>query len=90
MLARLVEYDILGLYLDWETVPASAARIGQRLRRSNPLADIGPQLSPARGMLEQAFLGFYPDLLAFSARRPESLNQIKIPPSNIAQGEKRT
>jgi acyl carrier protein phosphodiesterase len=89
MLARLVEYDILGLYLDWDTVPASAARIGQRLRRSNPLADIGPQLNPARGRLEQAFLGFYPDLLAFSARRPESLNQIKIPPSNVAQGQKR-
>jgi len=86
MLARLVEYDILGLYLDWNTVPASAARIGQRLRRSNPLADIGPRLNPARGMLEQAFLSFYPDLLAFSARQPETLNQIKIPSSNVAQG----
>lgn len=86
MLARLVEYDILGLYLDWDTVPASAARIGQRLRRSNPLAHIGLRLNPARGMLEQAFLSFYPDLLAFSARQPETLNQIKIPSSNVAQG----
>jgi acyl carrier protein phosphodiesterase len=89
MLARLVEYDILGLYLDWDTVPASAARIGQRFRRSNPLADVGPQLDPARDMLEQAFLGFYPDLLAFSARQPETLNQTRIPPSNIAPSEKR-
>jgi acyl carrier protein phosphodiesterase len=87
MLARLVEYDILGLYLDWDTVPASAARIGQRLRRSNPLANVGPQLNPARGLLEQAFLGFYPELLAFSARQPETLNQIKIPPSNVAPGK---
>jgi acyl carrier protein phosphodiesterase len=86
MLARLVEYDILGLYLDWDTVPASAARIGQRLRRSNPLADIGPRLDPARGTLERAFLSFYPDLLAFSARQLETLNQIEIPPSNVAQG----
>jgi hypothetical protein len=37
-------------------------------------------------MLEQAFLSFYPDLLAFSARQPETLNQIKIPSSNVAQG----
>jgi len=87
MLARLVEYDILGLYLDWDTVPASAARIGQRLRRSNPLADVGPQLNPARGLLEQAFLGFYPELLAFSARQPETLNQFKFPPSNVAPGK---
>ena len=86
MLARLVEYDLLGLYLDWDAVPASAARIGQRLRRSNPLADVGPQLTPARGLLEQAFLGFYPELLAFSARRPETLNQFKFPPSNVAPG----
>jgi len=86
MLARLVEYDLLGLYLDWDAVPASAARIGQRLRRSNPLANVGPQLNPARGLLEQAFLDFYPDLLAFSARQPETLNQIKFPPSNVAPG----
>jgi acyl carrier protein phosphodiesterase len=87
MLARLVEYDLLGLYLDWDAVPASAARIGQRLRRSNPLADVGPQLTPARGLLEQAFLDFYPDLLAFSSRQPETLNQFKFPPSNVAPGK---
>ena len=28
MLARMVEFDILGLYVDWEAVPASAARVG--------------------------------------------------------------
>ena len=67
MLARMLEYDILGLYLDWETVPASAARIGERFRRGNPLANVGPELAPARDMLEQAFLGFYPELRAFTA-----------------------
>lgn len=69
MLARMVEYDILGLYLDWETVPAAAARIGQRFKRHNPLADVGPELSPAQAILERAFLAFYPELQAFSASR---------------------
>ncbi len=73
MLARMIEHDILGLYLDWETVPASAERIGQRFRRANPLADVGPGLAPARGMLEAAFLQFYPELQAFSEREGNAL-----------------
>ena len=74
MLARMVEYDILGLYLDWETVPASAARIGQRFKRHNPFHDIDRELSPARPALEQAFLAFYPELQGFSADREKVLN----------------
>ena len=66
MLARMLEHDILGRYRDWETVPASAARIGQRFRRGNPLTDTGADLDPVRDQLEQAFLGFYPQLQAFS------------------------
>ena len=74
MLARMVEHDILGLYLNWETVPASAARIGQRFKRHNPFNDIERQLSPARDLLEQAFLGFYPQLQSFSADQEKLLN----------------
>jgi acyl carrier protein phosphodiesterase len=55
-------------------VPAAAARIGQRFKRHNPLADIGRELSPARATLEQAFLAFYPELQAFSASRQELLD----------------
>ena len=88
MLVRMVEYDILGLYLDWENVPASAARIGQRFRRSNPLVDIGRDLAPVRNDIERAFLGFYPDLLDFSAHQASLLNQTAARPSNIATDTK--
>ena len=84
MLARLVEYDILGLYGDWETVPASAARIGERFRRHNPLTGVGPELTPARDLLEQAFLGFYPQLQSFCANQHQLLNQPPAMQSNNA------
>jgi acyl carrier protein phosphodiesterase len=84
MLNRLVEHDILGLYDDWETVPASAERIGQRFRRENPFRDIGPELSMERDKLERAFLEFYPDLQAFSAQQETELNQITAGQSKIA------
>ncbi len=91
MLARMVEHDILGLYLDWETVPASAGRIGERFRRGNPLSDVSRQLTPARDMLERAFLAFYPELQMFSARTQEALGVSGkgYCPTNIALGGKR-
>ena len=88
MLARLVDYDILALYINWDTVSASAARIGQRFRRNNPLANLDSELAPARDMLERAFLGFYPQLQAFCASQEKSLNQSKPGSSNIALGQK--
>lgn len=75
MLARLVEYDILGLYADWETIPASAARIGQRFRRHNPFINLGGELAAAREGLEQTFLAFYPQLQAFSNDQEARLKQ---------------
>ena len=91
MLARMLEYDILGLYLDWETVPASAGRIGERFRRRNPLSDVGRQLTPARELLERAFLAFYPELQAFSALQEKSLRAAdeRRRPVNIALDGKR-
>lgn len=74
MLARLVEYDILNLYHDWETVPASAARIGERFKRHNPFTNLERELAPARDSIEQAFLAFYPDLQAFSMEQETHLN----------------
>ena len=65
MAARLEKHDVLYLYLEWDTVTASAKRIGQRFRRHNPFLDIEQQLEPARTMLEDAFLNFYPDLQSF-------------------------
>ena len=91
MLARMVEHDLLGLYLDWETVPASAGRIGERFRRGNPLGDVGRQLTPARDLLEQAFLAFYPELQAFSSQAEMRLDDTSDGgrPANIALGRKR-
>ncbi len=72
MLARMLEHDLLSLYLDWETIPASAASIGQRFRRGNPLTDVGADLAPVRGLLEQAFHDFYPELQVFTTRHNNS------------------
>lgn len=67
MANRLMEFDILARYREWDAVPASAARVGQRFRRRNPFTDLERELAPARDFLEQGFLAFYPQLQAFSA-----------------------
>lgn len=73
MADRLIEYDVLNLYLEWETVPATAARIGQRFKRHNPFLGIDDELSPAKYALEQAFLSFYPQLQSFSKAQAHAL-----------------
>jgi acyl carrier protein phosphodiesterase len=73
MLARLQEYDILNLYLTWETVPATAARIGERFKRHNPFLDIDRGLSPLKGALEHAFLNFYPQLQFYAKAQAKRL-----------------
>jgi acyl carrier protein phosphodiesterase len=65
MSGRLLKFDLLNLYSDWDTVLTTATRIGQRFRHHNPFLHIDQELSPAQGMLEQAFLNFYPQLQAF-------------------------
>jgi acyl carrier protein phosphodiesterase len=75
MRARMIEYDILNLYLQWETVPATAERIGRRFKRSNPFEQVDRDLTPAKAQLEQAFLAFYPDLLVFSKQQEVLLLQ---------------
>ncbi len=73
MRQRLVHYDLLGRYTDWETVPQSAARVGERFTRGNPFAAIGATLEAARPMMEETFLAFYPQLLEYSAEKKHSL-----------------
>ena len=72
MHARLVEHDLLGLYRQWETVPASAERIGARFRRENPFTGIADELALYRDRLEQAFLDFYPALVEFASVQRKS------------------
>ena len=65
MYRRMIEHDLLALYRNWETVPATAARIGERFRRGNPFLDAADDLDAVRQSLEQAFLDFYPELTEF-------------------------
>lgn len=74
MHARLVEHDLLGLYQQWNTVPASAERIGTRFRRENPFTGIEGELELRREQLEETFLEFYPDLVEFARAQREVLN----------------
>jgi len=69
MLARLLQYDILERYQHWETVPATAQRVGERLLRGNPFIDVEGHLTPVRADLEQAFTLFYPKLQKFVKNR---------------------
>ena len=66
MQQRLQQFDILNLYTQWETVTATARRIGQRFARGNPFLDIDEQLVPFRSLLEDSFLDFYPQLQSFA------------------------
>jgi acyl carrier protein phosphodiesterase len=73
MAGRLIEYDVLNLYTEWETVLATAMRIGQRFKHHNPFLDIERELSPAQATLEEAFLNFYPQLQSFCRARVQLL-----------------
>jgi acyl carrier protein phosphodiesterase len=66
MASRLEEFDILGRYHHWDAVPGSAARIGERFRRGNPLRDTDQPLRPMLPEMEKTFLNFYPELIEFS------------------------
>ena len=83
MLHRLIEHDLLGMYADWDTIPASAERIGKRFRRENPFLDIGRDLARQRSRIERAFIAFYPDLQSFSLERQGCLNDCPDPQSKI-------
>ncbi|WP_170287426.1 ACP phosphodiesterase [Halioglobus maricola] len=73
MVQRMVRYDILGAYGDWEAVPASARRVGERFRRGNPLTATDSTLAAIRPQMEAAFLDFYPELLAYADEQKASL-----------------
>lgn len=51
--ARMVAHDLLGRYGEWETVERSLSRVGERLRRDNPLARSAPHLLARRTELDR-------------------------------------
>lgn len=73
MADRLIEYDVLGLYLEWETVLTTAKRIGSRFSRQNPFLTLDHSLTPEKDALEKVFLAFYPQLQAFCRERTRIL-----------------
>lgn len=66
MAERLVSYDLLNRYQHWDTIAASASRIGERLRGDNPLQTAGDALVPLLPELERGFEVFYPELMRFA------------------------
>jgi acyl carrier protein phosphodiesterase len=66
MASRLQQHDILNRYQHWETITATARRIGQRLRHDNPLAATDELTRPLLPKTGRAFQAFYPDLVQFS------------------------
>ena len=67
MANRLAQHDVLGIYGEWRSVGASAARIGDRLRRGNPLRDAGEDIDQLRPAIAGTFTEFYPLLAEFCA-----------------------
>jgi acyl carrier protein phosphodiesterase len=74
MAQRMREHDILNCYHDWRSVTGTAARIGERFRRGNPLLEVDWQLQPIRDRLETTFLEFYPQLQSFSIKERSKMN----------------
>jgi len=66
MSQRMEDADLLDRYAQWDFISASAARVGSRFRRGNPLLDCARRLSPLHGELERAFTDFYPQLVEFA------------------------
>lgn len=74
MYSRMREYDLLDRYRHWETIPATAARIGERFRRGNPFLQAADQLEPVRPRLERGFHEFYPQVVEFCFSYKRELN----------------
>jgi acyl carrier protein phosphodiesterase len=69
MARRLIEYDVLCIYHEWDTVSGALARIGERFVRANPLARAGDELGVYLPLAERLFLDLYPALVAHAGQR---------------------
>lgn len=59
----LAQYDVLSGMGDWQRIVAMLERIGQRLKRENPLAKCGDVLAAHLPEIDQRFHCLYPELL---------------------------
>lgn len=74
MAQRLIDYDVLCIYHEWNTVSGALERIGERLTRANPLPRAGNELVDYLPHAEQLFLQFYPALLQHSEQLKKALS----------------
>lgn len=71
---NLARYDVFVNYRHWQTVDAALTRIGQRIRRDNPLATAAVELEKHCAELEQCFLNFYPELQQYVSSIRQTFN----------------
>ena len=63
--ARIQQYQLLASYQSLAGVTLAISRIDHRFRRPTPLPHCAPLLHAHYQEMEQAFLAFYPELMAF-------------------------
>jgi acyl carrier protein phosphodiesterase len=68
MAQRLIDYDVLCIYHEWNTVTGALQRIGERFTRANPLDRAGAELQIYLPQAQQLFLELYPALIAQTAQ----------------------
>ena len=77
LVQRMQEYQLLASYQTLEGISVAIARIDHRFRKPSPLPHCRPLLIRYYAQMEQAFLDFYPQLMAFVKERAEQLRLIK-------------
>ncbi|ART81871.1 hypothetical protein CBP31_03885 [Oceanisphaera profunda] len=65
LVARMQQYQLLASYQTLDGISLALSRIDQRFRRPTPLPQCAPLLHDHYHDMEQAFLGFYPELMEF-------------------------
>jgi acyl carrier protein phosphodiesterase len=70
---RMQQYQLLTRYQQWQTIDRSLAQIGERLTRSNPLAEAGDALENHLPELESVFHQHYPKMIEFASQSRELL-----------------
>ena len=76
LVERIKQHDLLASYQSLAGITLALGRIDRRFRRPTPLPQCAPLLEQHYSAMEQAFLGFYPELQSFvltQSRQPWAL-----------------
>ena len=66
VLSRMIRYDWLSSYADINNIFLALERIGQRLRRPQPLEDAVAVLVAHETTIQRCFADFFPHIIAYS------------------------